>query len=220
VSPLYKWPFWKRAVFTNAIAAVGVYIGFAQSDVRLSISLKVHIAVFTIAFMNLMFLVIGPGIYAQKTEGRVAPALWHVMYEALSERPLIIVLVILQLLGTSRATATAIAFMQATASDYVRSLPTAHSMSLRLMGASVLMAGVAVLWLLGAIGLWRSYSWGWWLALVLNGLDAAVTAVLQMLKPTEFLLDMLAVTAVVLLLLRPVRTGFRKRQTAVERVGD
>jgi uncharacterized membrane protein (DUF2068 family) len=42
------------------------------------------------------------------------------------------------------------------------------------------MAGVAVLWLLSAVGLWRSHAWAWWLALVLNGSNV----LLQLLKFT------------------------------------
>jgi hypothetical protein len=82
------------------------------------------------------------------------------------------------------------------------------------MGAAVLMGGVAALWMLGAVGLWRSRPWAWWLVLVLNGLAAAISCVLQVLKPDEFLLDPAATTAVVLLLIRSVRTEFRGGQTA------
>ena len=144
MKPLYEWPFWKRVVFTNVIAAVGVYVGFASSGVKLSVILEMRIAVFTIAFMNLMFLVVGPRIYARKADGGTAPSPFSVSYEVLAERPFVTVLLVLQLWGVARATAGGVVMMQASASDYVRSLPNAHSMRLRLIGSSVLATGVAV----------------------------------------------------------------------------
>ena len=206
--PLDQWPFWERAVFTNVIAVAGVYIGFAASGTKLSVSLEMHIAVFTIAFMNLMFLVVRPRINVRKASGTAAPNPWSVVYEVLAERPFVTILLVLQLWGAARAAATTVVFMQASASDYVRSLPNAHSMTLRLIGSSVLMACVAVLWLVGAIGLWRNYLWAWWLALVLSGLAAIVGIVLQFFKSDVSLLDLVAIAAVLLLLIRPVRGGF------------
>jgi hypothetical protein len=208
-------PLWKRVLFTNAMAAGGVWIGFASSGVKLSAILQSRIAVFTVIFMNLMFLVVAPRINAQKNAGGTSLNPWRVFYQVLSERPLITALVILQLLAVARATATTVVFMQTSASEYVRSLPNAQSLSLRLIGASVLMAGVASLWVLTTVGLWRSRPWAWWLALVLNGLAAMVSVALQLIKHNEFLIDPLAITAVVLLLLRPVRIQFRRSDTAV-----
>ena len=79
------------------------------------------------------------------------------------------------------------------------------------------MAAVAALWLLAAVGLWRGDSWAWWLALILNGLAAAVTIALQLMKRDEFLLDPLAIAAVALLLYRPVRMQFRGIPTLEDR---
>jgi hypothetical protein len=118
-------------------------------------------------------------------------------------------LLVLRLWGAARAAATTVVMVQASASDYVRSLPNAHSMTLRLISSSVLMASVAVLWLLAAIGLWRIHSWAWWLALALNGLAATFSMVLQFFKLDLSLLDLFAIAAVLLLLLRPVRAEFR-----------
>jgi uncharacterized membrane protein (DUF2068 family) len=215
VKPLDQWPFWERAVFTNVIAAAGVYIGFALSDVKPSAVIEMRIGVFVFAFMNLMFLVVRPRIRNRKAVGGVGTNPWSVIYEVLAERPLVTALLFLQLWETARAASTTIVFMQASASDVVRSLPNAHSMTLRLIGSSVLMASVAILWLLGAIGLWRNYSWVWWLALVLNGLTAIVGLVIQFLKPDVSLLDPFAMAAVLLLMLRPVRDGFRGNKRAV-----
>jgi uncharacterized membrane protein (DUF2068 family) len=207
-------PFWKRAFLINAVAIVGVFIGFASAGVQLPTILKARIAVFTIALMNFMLLVVRPRIISQKNKGEATAHPWSVAYQVLTERPFVVALLILQLLGVSRATAASIVFVETSTSAYVRGMANAQSMSLRLMGAAVLMGGVAALWMLGAVGLWRSRPWAWWLVLVLNGLAAAISCVLQVLKPDEFLLDPAATTAVVLLLIRSVRTEFRGGQTA------
>jgi hypothetical protein len=211
-------PFGKRAFVINAGTAIGVYIAFRFSGVKLPIILAVRIAVFTFALINLMLLVVAPRLKALKMVGTAAPNLWRVAFQVLAERPFIIALLILQLLGVSRATATAIVLIQTSLSDYVRGMPNAHSMTLRLMGASVLMVGVAFCWLLGAIGIWPSRPWAWWLVLVLNGLSATVSGVLQILKLDAFLLDPLAMLAVMLLLVRSVRKEFRGGQTTVKEV--
>jgi hypothetical protein len=207
-------PFWKRAFLTNAVATVGVLIGFAFSGVQLPTILKARIAVFTIALMNFILLVVSPRIISQKNKGEATAHPRSVAYQVLTERPFVVALLTLQLLGVSRAAATTILFLETCTSTNVRGVANAQSMSLRLMGAAVLMGGVAALWLLGAVGLWRSRPWAWWLVLVLNGLAAAISCVLQVLKPDEFLLDPAAMTAVVLLLFRSVRTEFRGGQTA------
>jgi hypothetical protein len=62
-------PFWKRAFLTNAVAIVGVFTGFASAGVQLPTILKARIAVFTIALMNFMLLVVRPRIISQKNKG-------------------------------------------------------------------------------------------------------------------------------------------------------
>jgi hypothetical protein len=146
------------------------------------------------------------------------PSPWRVLYEVLAERPFVTALLILQLLGASKATATTIVFLHSAFSDYVRGLPNAQPMTLRLIGASALMAVVAILWFIGAIGLWQSRPWAWWLVLVLNGLSATVSAAVQTLKWDEFLFDPLAMAAVVLLLIRSVRAEFRRDPTELKQV--
>ena len=81
-------------------------------------------------------------------------------------------------------------------------------MSLRLMWATGIMAVISAIWMLGAIGLWLRRSWAWWLALAMNGLAAAVTLALQIARRDTFLLDPLAIAAVVLLLLPAVKKEF------------
>ena len=205
-----EWPVWKRIVYTNSIALASVYIGFRTADTRLSVKLYVYIAVFIIAFVNFIFLVAQPRITAQRNAGGATPNPWHVMYKVLTERPLITLLVILQLSGASQCISTTIVLMQTAYSDYVQHLPNAQSMKLRLMIFSGVMAAVAVLWLSSGTGLWRRQQWGWRLAFVLNALAAATTAILQVWKPSRLWLDPLAVAAVILLLLRTVRVDSRK----------
>lgn len=213
---LVQWPLWQRAIFWNATSAVGVCIGLAWSRGKTSVSAEVYVVVFTMALINLMFLVAVPRIHVQKATGIAAADLWSVLYQVLAERPLITVLLVLQLIGVSRGIATAIELFQAAGSDYVRALPNAHSMNLRLIGASMLLAGVAALWLSGAIGLWRSRPWAWWMVLVLNGMTVTVTGVLQVMRLDRFLFDIPATAVVVLLLLRPVKMEFRRGRTAAK----
>ncbi len=156
-----------------------------------------------------MLLVVRPRVFAQASAGTGTRNPWGVFYEVIVGRPFIPLLCVLQLVGVSRATSATVKFVQALSSDYVRALPNAETAALHLIGASALMAVVAALWLLAALGIGRSDSWAWWLALVLNALAAAVTIALQLRKRDEFLLDPLAIVAVVLLLYRPVRMQFR-----------
>ncbi len=77
--------------------------------------------------------------------------------------------------------------------------------------SALLMGSVALLWFLGVVGLWMERSWAWWLALVLNSMAAAVSIIIQLVKPGEFLFDPWATLAVILLVLRPVRRFFHLR---------
>jgi hypothetical protein len=199
------WPPWKRLVFANATGGVGAWMGLARSGIKLSLQIQVPIAVFTIAFMNLMLVVVAPRISKQRSAGVAGPNPFKVLYEILRERPFIATLCILQLLGASRSTAATLEFLQASASAYVRSQANAEVLIHRLLLASLLVGVVAVLCFSSAIGLWLKRSWGWWLAMILNALAATVSMILQILSPHQFLLDPIATIAVVILLVRPVR---------------
>jgi uncharacterized membrane protein (DUF2068 family) len=211
-------PCWPRAAATNAIAVVGVAIGLVWKGIGLPTSDKVYITIFVIVLMNFMLLVVRPRIIAQKTQGKVAPNPWRVLFGVLAERPFVTALLILQLFEASRSTAATATIMQTAASEYVRRLPNAQDVTLYLMVASVVLGGVAILSFIGAIGLWQSRRWAWWLVLVLNGLSATVSAVVQTLKWDQFLLDPLAMAVVVLLLTRPVRMEFRGGQSKLKHV--
>jgi hypothetical protein len=208
------WPVWQWVLFTNAVAAMGVYFGFGSSGVKLSGDLRVYIAVPTVVFLNLIFLVVRPRIVADRTAGRTGSSAIGVLYRVLAERPLLTALCILQLVGASRAAAATIQILQASTSGYVRSLPNSESAALRLTASSILMGSVALLWFLGAVGLWLRRSWAWWLALVLNSLATVVSGIVQLARLDERLFDIWAILAVVLLLLRPIRNLFHPGQMA------
>jgi hypothetical protein len=209
-----QWSILQLALFTNTIAMLGIYISFVSSSVKLNASMHVYIAVLTVVFLNLIFLVAGPRARAARRRGQSAQiGVYGALYEALAERPLLTVLCIVQLVGASRSASTTVQILQTLQSGYVRGSPNSGTLASRLRVFSLLMGSVALLWFLAVIGLWIRRSWAWWLALILNSLVAAVTGLLQLAKPRELLLDPWATLAVVLLLLRPVRQLFHPRQT-------
>jgi len=209
---LEQWSTWQWALFTNVIAALGIYLGFLSSSVKLSSGTQVYVAVLAIVFLNLIFLVVRPRIREVRAAGQSAPSVIGVLSRVLTERPLLTALCILQLVGASRGAASTMQILQASTSGYVRNLPNSEAVVLRLKMSSMLMGSVALLWFLGVVGLWIERSWAWWLALILNSLAGVVSGIIQLLKPGEFLLDPWATLAVVLLLLRPVRRVFHPRQ--------
>ena len=140
-------------------------------------------------------------------EGKPRVAVLPLLVGLVRERPLVAFLVVLQLFGTSQSATAAVTFFQVSRGEYIRSLPNASTLEFRTLAISGAMAIVASLWLAGAVGLWNGRSWAWWLALVLNGLAASVTIVLQLLALHSYLLDAGAIVAVVLLVLPTVRNG-------------
>jgi uncharacterized membrane protein (DUF2068 family) len=204
-----RWPLWKRALVANAIAASGVILGFASSGAKLSPEYSVPIAVYTFAFIDFMFLAVRPRIMADRAIGTPKPTLSGIALDIVRERRFIVVLVVIQLLAVSRAATSAAKFIKWSHSSYVHSLSNASTIAPRMVAMSGVMAGVALIWLLSAIGLWRRRSWAWWLALVLNGLATGISLILQLLRWGTYLLDAPASIAVVLLLLPRVRTEFR-----------
>jgi hypothetical protein len=201
------WKFWHRALFVNVLGCAGVVIGFAFG-VKVSPDYYAPIAIVVLVLFNFLFFVVNPIVVDARRSGRtVAPI--EVAVTVLRERPLISLLVILQLVGTSRAATSAINFLHFSAPSYVAKGPNAATVASRMMAMSFVMAGVSVLWLLGAIGLWRNRGWGWWLAIVLNGLAAGVTTALQLLSRDQYLIDVFALVAVVLLILPSVREQSR-----------
>jgi hypothetical protein len=201
-----KWTLWQWALFTNAVGAIGICLGFLSGQ-KLPADLRVYIAVPVIVLLNLLFLVVRPRIAVARAAGK-SPNVISVLYEVLAERPILTLICGLQLLGAGRSTATTLQLIQTLTTAYVRSLPNSQSVAQRLILASILMGIVALLWWLGAIGLWAGRKWAWWLALILNALAATASGVIQLLKLNEWLFDPWATTAVVLLLLESVRQHF------------
>jgi len=204
------WPLWKRASLFNILTMLGIAIGFASAQVSLSPHLWVPITVFTAAFANLMFLVVRPRILAAKRTGAAPISAWDGLHKIIIERPLVFLVVVLQLIGTSRSLTTAVTFFQAAYSQYVRSLPNASTLFPRMIAMSLVMTGVAAFWLLGAIGLWWGRTWAWWVTIALNGLSAGTCLILQLLIRTKYLLDIAATIAVIILLLPAVRMQYVK----------
>jgi hypothetical protein len=213
---LDQWSTWQWALFTNVIAGIGIYLGFLSSSVKLSSGTQVYVAVPAIVFLNLVFLVVRPRMRELRAAGQSEPSAIGVIHRVLTERPWVTVLCILQLVGATRSAATTVQILQASTGEYVRSLPNSESMALRLNMFSMVMGSVALLWFLSAIGLWIERSWAWWLALVPNSLAAAVSGIIQVLKPRELFIDPWATLAVVLLLLRPVRLVFHRRDNLTQ----
>jgi hypothetical protein len=211
---LDQWSLWKRATFWNVIAAAGVYLGFLWSRPKLTPNVWGYIIVFYMGFANILFLSVRPRIAAEKDAGRPRPKPWRVLFEVLTEQPFITVLLLLQLARVSQAVAATIYFLQGPTDAFVRDTPNAESIVPYFHLTGWFMASIAVIWLLSAIGLWRSNSWAWWLALVMNGLNV----VLQLLNLHKFSLDPLSVAAVVLLLFPSVRKQFRGDKFAAQQV--
>jgi Na+/melibiose symporter-like transporter len=196
------------------LGAVGVAVGFAWTEVKLSPRYCAPIVVFTLAFLNLMFLGVRPRILAARAGGKPKDAALRLLVDLVRERPLIVLLVVLQLVGVSRSTTAAVTFLQVASGEHIRSLLNPSDLEFWMVVYWGVMTVVAGIWLASAVGIWCSRSWAWWLALVLNGLAASITGILQLLDRHSFLLDIGAITAVVLLLLPTVRneTGRMGRQ--------
>jgi len=201
-----EWPLWEWVLFTNAMGAIGICLGFF-SGTKLAADRQAYIAVPAIVFLNLMLLAVRPRMAGARAAGK-PPSAMGVLYKLLSERPILTLVCVLQLVGATRSTATTVQILQTSTTSHVQSLTNSQSMVVRLISASVLMGLVATLWWLGAVGLWAGRRWAWWLALILNALAATTSGIIQLLNVNEWLFDPWATTAVLLLLLRPIRQHF------------
>ena len=201
-----QWSVWKRACIVNALGAIGVALGFASSGAKLSPTYSVPIAVFTLALLNLMFLILRPRIVATRAEGKPNATALSMLGDVVRKRPLIVLLVLLQLIAVSRSATASVTFFEL--ADF-RSLLDPSNLTFWTTVYSAAMMVVAGIWLASAIGIWCRRSWAWWLALVLNGIAASTTAVLQLVDWHSYVIDIGAIVAFVLLLLPAVRTGNR-----------
>lgn len=194
------WSLPKRAVALNLVGTLGIGIGFLTGT-NLPPGYYAYIGVFTLAFLNFMFLAARPRIISSRADGSI----WKAMLSLVREQPFVIALVLLQLIGTSRSASASVKFLVSSGSEYVHSLPNAASVANRMVLTCALMAVVSLIWLASAVGIWQRRSWAWWLALLLNGLAGGVSAVLQIRNRQTYLLDGFATAALILLSFPSVR---------------
>jgi hypothetical protein len=192
-----------RAIWLNCAVVAGIIIGFSTSGYSLSAQVAGIVAVFFFAFFNLLFLEAHPRL-AQSAPGNRSNVYKEAL-AAVTERPIITMLVVLQLWAVARCLGTVITLAR------VYSTPQIASQNLQARTAAVCtaMAFVGLLWLTSAAGIWHKKVWAWWLALILNAVDAGTTILIQLFAPHQFLVDVVALLAIALLLLPKTRSIFR-----------
>jgi hypothetical protein len=62
----HDWPLLERVLLVNSCSVIGIYIGFQGADFRLSPMAQALTAMAIIAYVNLMFFVVGPRIRARR----------------------------------------------------------------------------------------------------------------------------------------------------------
>jgi len=204
---------WTKVVWLNAVMVCGIWLGFWSSHQSLSAQATSRIAIFFLAFFNMLFFVVQPRLAHASLEEGVRRNQYREFCTVLSERPVITALLFMQLWGAARSLASVITILRTYDSDYVRAMPNPGSINFRLIAASVSMILVGLIWLIGAVGVWQAYKWAWWLSLFLNGLASATTIALQVLMRDQFLVDVLSTGAVLLLLLPSTRRVFRQLES-------
>ena len=193
-SSLYK------AVWLNCAAIAGIVIGLWSGHQSLPSEALGRLAVFVLATFNLLFLVAQPRV----TRSSEANTVFREAWAALSERPLVTVLVALQLWAVGRFVGAVITLGKA----YGSSQAAAQNLQGRVLLGLALLAAVGLLWLVGAAGLWQTRRWAWWLVLVLNALAAGTSVVIQLFRRDEFLVDPVALAMICFLLLPATRIQF------------
>jgi len=192
-----------RVIWLNCAAIAGIVLGFSSAGHSLSAQATGRVAVFFFALFNLLLLEAQPRLAQRAPELR--SNLYKESWAVLNEKPLITVLVIMQLWAVARCVGTVITLSRAYSAPQVAS----QNLEGRVLMLCAAMVLVGLLWLASAAGIWRKRTWAWWLALVLNGVDAGVTIVIQLFTAKQFLIDAVAVLAVALLLLPKTRSLFR-----------
>lgn len=200
------WVHWTRIIWINAAMVLGLLIGFRIST-PVTADWTARIAVFMLAVFNLMIFVVAPRLAAVGEYGiRRNP--YGEFWTVIIERPVVTAICSIQLWGVARSLGSTITMFRTSSGDYVKGLPNSESIKTRLIVMSILMFCVGMVWLLGAIGVWRTRKWAWWLALCLNGLASTVTIFLQIFTRHSFLIDIASTTAFVALLLPSTRRLF------------
>jgi hypothetical protein len=207
------WSARKRAVALNLIGSLSLAIYFSSADVKLPADYYAYTSVYLLAFLNFMFLVVRPRVLTAR-RANINGNIYHILLYSSRGKGFIVLLVLIQLAGTSQSTGASAKFFVSASSQYVRSLPNASAIGHRMFGMCVAMATVALAWLLSAIGLWLGRRWAWWLALILNGLDVLVTILVTVLlsfKKQEFAIgwrEIAGLVALILLMLPALRKQF------------
>jgi hypothetical protein len=198
-------PSLSRTVWMNCAVVSGIVIGLWSTPQSLSDEATGRIAVFFLAVFNLLFLVAQPRLAQRSSDTR--STLFKETWVAITERPLVTVLVAMQLWAVAQCVGTSIAFGKA----YATPEAVAKNLQGRVLLGCALMSAVAVLWLIAAVGLWRTRVWARWLALALNGMAVGLTTFIQLFKRDEFLIDVVSAVMVVLLLLPTTRRIFKSQ---------
>lgn len=192
-----------RAIWLNCAVVAGIIIGFSTSGYSLSAQAMGIVAVSFLALFNLVFLEAQPRL-AESASGNRS-SVYKEAWSAIAERPIITMLVALQLWAVARCLGTVITLAKAYSTPQIAS----QNLQGRTVMLCAAMSFVGLLWLTSAAGIWRRRAWAWWLALVLNGIDAGTTILIQLVAPHQFLVDVIALIAIALLLLPKTRPLFR-----------
>jgi len=194
-----------RVIYWNLAILAGIVLGFLGVSRLPSGNATARIAIFWLACVNLVLFVVKPRLTASGRNNDFVRASWH----AIAERPIVSLVVVMQLWSAGQALGSAITL----ASTYRSEAVVSQHLQSRLVLVSILMSVIGVVWLIGAFALWQQKRWGWWLAVILNGLSActgifAQVAALTVLKRNDFLVDPVAITTVIVLLMTRTRLIF------------
>jgi O-antigen ligase len=181
----------------------GIIVGFWSAPQLLSGQVTGTVAVAFFSWFNLLFLVAQSRVAKRPAEAR--SNVYKEAWCAIAKRPLISVLVLLQLWGVARCLGSVMTLGRA----YSNPETVSQDLQGRVLLVCALLAIVGLLWLAGAAAIWKTRTWSWWLALALNGLAAGTTMLIQMFKRDEFLIDPVAVLMFVLLILPVTRRQFK-----------
>jgi len=207
------WSLVKRALLVNILGVAGVWIGVATTMVDVSNTYAVRIGLLAFVLLNFLFLAVRPRIMAARRMGAAESSTWHLIRNLLRERWIIAALIVNQLVVVSHLTEIAVLTSQRLVDKYIRGFYRAPSEDPRFLVISALLMLLAAIWLSSAVGLWRNRSWGWWLAVVLNGLVSALSLVRLFLSGGARLIDGPSTAALIVLLLPTMRNRFLTRST-------
>jgi hypothetical protein len=192
-----------KTFWLNCAVCAGIIVGLWSAPQSVSGQVTGTVAVAFFSLFNLLFLVAQPRVAKRPAEA--GSNVYKEAWCAIAEKPLISVLVLMQLWGVGRCLGSVITLGRA----YANPQTVSQNLQGRVLLVCALLAFVGLLWLAGAAGIWKTQTWAWWLALALNGLAAGTTMLIQMFKRDEFLIDPVSVLMFVLLILPVTRRQFK-----------